>query len=237
VKKEILIFRHFPTEGPGYFAQFLDRQRIPHRTIKIDEGEPVPESIAGIPGLVFMGGPMSVNDPLPWIPKTLHLIRQAVAADVPVLGHCLGGQLLSKALGGRVRRNRAKEFGWLPVSAADSPETEKWLNGLPPHFEVFHWHGETFSIPAGATHILRSRFCRNQAFVIGKSLGLQCHIEMTPELVRSWARAGAKEIARALPAAGVQRPAQMLISLPQRTARLNRIADVLYTRWVQGLKH
>jgi GMP synthase-like glutamine amidotransferase len=237
VKKEILIFRHFPTEGPGYFARFLDHQGIPHRTIKIDEGESVPESIADIPGLVLMGGPMSVNDSLPWIPKVLQLIRAAVAADVPVLGHCLGGQLLSKALGGRVHGNRAKEFGWLPVSAVDSPLTSAWLDGLPPHFEVFHWHGETFSIPPGATHILKSRYCRNQAFVIGKSLGLQCHIEMTPELVRTWARAGAGEITRALPAASVQRPAQMQISLPERAARLNRIADVLYTRWVQGLKY
>jgi GMP synthase-like glutamine amidotransferase len=237
VKREILIFRHFPTEGPGYFARFLDRQGIPHRTIKIDAGEPVPESIADISGLVLMGGPMSVNDSLPWIPKVLQLIRAAVAADVPVLGHCLGGQLLSKALGGRVRRSRAKEFGWLPVTSVDSPLTSAWLNGLPPHFEVFHWHGETFSIPPGATHILKSRYCRNQAFVIGKSLGLQCHIEMTPELVRTWARAGAGEIARALPAASVQRPAQMRISLPERAARLNRIADVLYTRWVQGLKY
>ena len=236
MKKEILIFRHFPTEGPGYFARFLDRQGIPHRTIKIDEGEPVPESIADISGLVLMGGPMSVNDSLPWIPKVLQLIRAAVAADVPVLGHCLGGQLLSKALGGRVRGNRAKEFGWLPVTAVDSPLTSAWLDDLPPHFEVFHWHGETFSIPPGATHILKSRYCRNQAFVIGKSLGLQCHIEMTPELVRTWARAGAGEIARALPAASVQRPAQMRISLPERAARLNRIADVLYTHWIQGLK-
>ena len=236
MKKEILIFRHFPTEGPGYFSRFLDRQRIAHRTIKIDEGEPVPESIAGIPGLVFMGGPMSVNDTLPWIPQALQLIRAAVAADVPVLGHCLGGQLLSKALGGRVTRNRAKEFGWLPVARVESAETEKWLNGLPPHFEVFHWHGETFSIPPGATHILRSRLCRNQAFVIGKSLGLQCHIEMTPELVRIWAHDGANEIARALPAAGVQRPKQMLINLRERIARLNRIADVFYTRWLQGLR-
>jgi GMP synthase-like glutamine amidotransferase len=236
VKKQILIFRHFPTEGPGYFAEFLDRQGLAHRTIKVDESEPVPESIADIPGLVFMGGPMSVNDRLSWIPKVLHLIRTAVAADVPVLGHCLGGQLLSKALGGRVHRNRAKEFGWLPVMAEDSLLADPWLGDLPPRFEVFHWHGETFSIPPGATHLLRSRYCRNQAFVIGKSLGLQCHIEMTPELVRNWARAGAGEIARALPAASVQRPAQMLISLPQRTARLNRIADVLYSRWIQGLR-
>jgi len=237
VKKEILIFRHFPTEGPGYFARFLDRQGIPHRTLKIDEGEPVPESIADIPGLVLMGGPMSVNDSLPWIPKVLRLIRAAVAADIPVLGHCLGGQLISKALGGTVGRNPVKEIGWGEVLIADNPVARRWFGPGIERFESFHWHGETFSIPPGATHILRSRYCRNQAFVIGKSLGLQCHIEMTPELVRAWARHGAAEIARALPAAAVQRPAQMLISLPERAARLNRIADVLYTRWVQGLRH
>jgi GMP synthase-like glutamine amidotransferase len=236
MKKEILIFRHFRTEGPGYVAEFLDRHGLPHRTIKVDEGEPVPQSIADIPGLVFMGGPMSVNDPLPWIPKVLRLIRAAVAADVPVLGHCLGGQLLAKALGGRVRPNRAKEIGWLPVQAVATPQSAAWLDGLPPQFEVFHWHGETFSLPPGAMHILRSRYCRNQAFVFGKSLGLQCHIEMTPDMVRTWARDGQAEIARALPAASVQRPAQMLTSLRPRAARLNRVADVLYTRWIAGLR-
>ncbi len=236
MKKEILIFRHFTSEGPGYFAEFLDQRGIPHRTIKIDQGEPVPESIADIPGLVFMGGPMSVNDSLPWISKVLRLIRQAVAADVPVLGHCLGGQLMSKALGGRVRPNRVKEIGWLPVQKVDSPETEKWLNGLTPQFEAFHWHGETFSLPPGATLLLRSRYCRNQGFVIGKSLALQCHIEMTPDMVRSWARTGANEIACASPEPSVRRRAQMLASLTLRAARLNRIADVLYTRWVAGIK-
>ena len=235
MKKEILIFRHSPTEGPGYFAEFLDRHGIAHRTIKVDQGEPVPESIADIPALVFMGGPMSVNDPLPWIPKVLHLIRLAVAADVPVLGHCLGSQLMSKALGGRVRRHRVKEIGWLPVQAVDSPETAEWLGGLPPQFEVFHWHGETFTLPPGATHLLKSRYCRNQGFVIGKSLALQCHIEMTPNMVRNWSQAGANEIACAWPAPSVRRRALMLTNLTQRAARLNRIADVFYERWIKGV--
>lgn len=235
MKKEILIFRHFPSEGPGYFAQFLDRHGIRHRTIKIDQGEPVPESIADISGLVFMGGPMSVNDSLPWIPKVLRLIRQAVEKDIPVLGHCLGSQLMSKALGGRVRRHRVKEIGWLPVQAVASPQASTWLNGLPARFESFHWHGETFSLPPGATHILRSRHCRNQGFVIGKSLALQCHIEMTPEMVRTWADAGEREIAAAQPSASVQRRARLLQNLHARNQRLHRIADIFYERWIQGL--
>lgn len=234
MKNEILIFQHYPTEGPGTLADFLDRQRLRHRTIEIDRGEAVPHSIAGAAGLVFMGGPMSVNDPLPWIPKTLQLIRQAVAADVPVLGHCLGGQLMSKALGGRVRRALVKEIGWLPVDAAPGPASADWLAGLPPRFEVFHWHGETFSIPPGATHLLRSRHCRNQGFVLGKHLALQCHIEMTTDMVREWSQHGAAEISK--PSATVQRRAQMLMHLPQRAARLSAIADHFYTRWIKGLR-
>lgn len=233
MKKEILIFRYFPTEGPGYFAEFLDRHAIRHRTIKVDQGEPIPESIADMPGLVFMGGPMSVNDRLPWIPKLLRLIRQAVAADIPVLGHCLGSQLISKALGGRVRRHRLKEIGWLPVQPV--AQTPVGLS-LPAKFEVFHWHGETFSLPPGATHILRSRHCRNQGFVIGKSLALQCHIEMTADMVRSWARVGAREIAAAQPTVAVQQVARLMQGVDARTKRLHRIADIFYTHWIKGLE-
>jgi len=236
MSKPIVIFRHVANEGPGYLAEFLDRHGLAHRTVRIDAHDPIPESIADAAGLVFMGGPMSVNDPLPWIPKVLKLIREADAAGIPVLGHCLGGQLLAKALGARVRRHRLKEIGWLKCVASDSPRARDWLNGLPPQFEVFHWHGETFEIPAGATHLLRSRHCRNQAYAIGKHLGLQCHIEMTPALVRAWARDGAREIAAAGPSETVQRRALMVSSLARRTADLHRVADVLYTRWIQGLQ-
>jgi GMP synthase-like glutamine amidotransferase len=235
-KKSVLIFRHAAHEGPGYFADFLSQRGIEHRLVRIDAGEPVPQSLAGVSGLVFMGGPMSVNDRLPWIPPVLALIRQAVSASVPVLGHCLGGQLMAKALGGRVTRNRRKEIGWLPVQAIDSPASRQWLNGLAPHFEVFHWHGETFSdLPPGAAPILKSRACRHQAFVIGdKHLAFQCHVEMTPALVRSWARAGTSEIAK--PSPTVQSEQQMRVNLVARAQRLNRVADVFYERWIKGLK-
>ena len=217
-------------------ADFFDRHGLRHRTLRIDAGDAIPESIADASGLVFMGGPMSVNDPLPWIPKVLKLIRNADVQGLPVLGHCLGGQLLSKALGGRVTRARIKEIGWLPVSAVPSPESRHWLGGLPPRFEVFHWHGETFSLPPGATHLLSSRHCRHQAFVRGKHLGLQCHVEMTADMVRTWSQDGAREIAVAGPSATVQPRAQMLISLPRRVAALHAVADTLYTRWIAGLK-
>lgn len=232
--QEILIFRHAPHEGPGYLAEYLDRRRRPWRLIRIDRNDPVPTSIDGVPGIVFMGGPMSVNDPLTWIPKVTDLIRQAVAADVPVLGHCLGGQLISKALGGTITRNPVKEIGWLPVTRVDGAIAQDWLDGLPHEFEVFHWHGESFSIPPGATCLLASRDCPNQAFVIGKTLAFQCHIEMTGDMVREWTRIGADELAPAC--ATVQNPQTMTANLDERVARLQGLAVKIYDRWIQGLK-
>jgi GMP synthase-like glutamine amidotransferase len=232
--KSILIFRHAAHEGPGYLADYLTSRGLQYRLICIDRNEAIPTSIDGVSGLVFMGGPMSVNDKLAWVPKVTNLIQQAVAADVPVLGHCLGGQLMSKALGGKVTRNRIKEIGWLPVNIIESPSAHPWLDGLPTRFEVFHWHGETFSIPPGATAILESRDCRHQAFVLGKHLAFQCHVEMTPALVRSWARTGADEIAS--PTATVHSEQRMRTNLVVRAERLNRIADKFYARWIQGLR-
>jgi GMP synthase-like glutamine amidotransferase len=234
--KPILIFRHAAHEGPGYLADYLARQRIGFELIRIDQRDPVPERVDGARGLVFMGGPMSVNDALPWIAPVMRLIRDAVARDVPVLGHCLGGQLMTKALGGKVTRNRVKEIGWLPVQRVDSATAQPWLDGLPPQFEVFHWHGETFSLPPGASPILKSRDCRQQAYVLGKHLAFQCHIEMTPALVRSWTRAGAGEIARRRPIDAIQSERQMRRNLVARADQLNRIADHFYDRWIQGLK-
>ncbi|MEW6331127.1 MAG: type 1 glutamine amidotransferase [Pseudomonadota bacterium] len=231
--QEILVFRHAPHEGPGYLADHLDRRGLPHRLIRIDRNDPVPASIDGVPGIVLMGGPMSVNDPLPWIPKVTDLIRQAVAAGVPVLGHCLGGQLISKALGGVITRNPVKEIGWLPVTRVDNAVAQDWLDGLPHEFEVFHWHGETFSIPPGATRILASRDCPNQAFVIGKTLAFQCHIEMTGAMVREWARVGADELVPAC--ATIQDSRAMTVDLDEHVARLQELAGKVYDRWIQEL--
>jgi GMP synthase-like glutamine amidotransferase len=181
------IFRHSITEGPGYFATFLDRHRIPWLLLKLDEGEPVPADARAFSGLSFMGGSMSVNDSLPWIAPVLDLIRGAVRDDIPVIGHCLGGQLLSKALGGVVSANPVKEIGWWPVNALPGAEARRWL-GEDAAFESFHWHGETFTIPRHATRFAASDHCANQMFAIGNHLGMQCHVEMTPEMIVTWCR-------------------------------------------------
>jgi GMP synthase-like glutamine amidotransferase len=233
--KPVAIFRHSPGEGPGYFATFLDAHSVPWTLIKIDADDPLPGDIAAYSGLCFMGGPMSVNDDLPWIAGVCALIRQAVDYNIPVIGHCLGGQLMSKALGGAVTKNRVKELGWgrvEKVSRGDTPAAD-WL-GDAEAFEAFHWHGETFSIPPGATRLLQSQWCDNQAFVLGPHLGMQCHVEMTEAMIRLWCRQWADECAEA--SASVQTPDQMHERLDERIAAMRVVADRLYTRWIAGLK-
>ena len=174
---------------------------------------------------------MSVNDDLPWLPPVFDLIRGAVAAHVPVIGHCLGGQLMSKALGGTITKNPVKELGWGEVTTTDAVARD-WLGDLE-RFTAFHWHGETFSLPPGATRILRSTYCANQAFVMGPHLGLQCHVEMTEAMIRLWNRQWAEE--KALPGPAVQTPDQMLNGVEEKLAAMRVAADRLYTCWISNL--
>ena len=232
--KPVAIFRHIPIEGPGYFADFLDQHQIPWLLVKIDENEPIPADPTAFSGLVFMGGNMSVNDPLPWIAQSLALIRNAIAADIPVLGHCLGGQLISKALGATISLNPVKEIGWGEVYASDNDSARAWLDGVS-QFTSFLWHGETLALPEGATHILKSQYCDNQAYVVGKHLAMQCHVEMTADMVISWCEHGADEIQAAIASPAVQTPADMQVDMSVKLGKLNRVADRLYSRWIKGL--
>lgn len=234
--KPVAVFRHAPTEGPGYFATFLDGHRVRWRLVRLDEGEPVPGSAEGFAGLAFMGGPMSVNDRLPWIEPVLGLIRDAVTREVPVIGHCLGGQLLAMALGARVKRNPVKEIGWHRVDIEDSPQARRWFGDDARSFTAFHWHGETFALPPGGSRILRGEHCPNQAFVVaGLHLGMQCHVEMTPELVRSWCETGSGEIARSRESPAVTPVEVILAQMGEHLPALNETARRLYSRWIEGL--
>ena len=232
--KPVAVFRFSPTEGPGHFATFMDSRKLPWQLFKLDQGDALPQDLNAYAGFVFMGGPMSVNDDLPWIPPLLDLIRNAIAADKACLGHCLGGQLISKALGGVVSKNPVKEIGWNPVRVEDSSLARDWLGNDMQDWTTFQWHGETFTIPPGATRILSGETCANQAYVIGNSLGMQCHVEMTPAMIESWCRDWAKEAPDAsLPS--VQTPEEIKAAMQRNLQTLNQIADRIYTRWLCGL--
>jgi GMP synthase-like glutamine amidotransferase len=232
--REIAVLRFSPTEGPAYFADWLDARGFSRTLVPIDQGAAVPTEPRAFSGICLMGGPMSVNDPLPWIEPVLELLRGAVAADVPVIGHCLGGQLLARALGGEVTRAKAPEIGWIDVDVT-SPAAGEWFGGRG-RFATFQWHYEAFSLPAGATRVLTNAHNVNQAYAVGdRHVGLQCHVEMTDALVGSWLATGASELP-ATSTAARQSAADIRRDLPARLAALHAVADDLYSRWARGLR-
>ena len=233
----VAIFRHAPTEGPGYFATFLDAHGIPWELIAVDAGAPLPTDTAAFSGLCLMGGPMSVNDPLPWIAQVCGLIREADQRQLPLLGHCLGGQLIAKALGARVEKNPVKEIGWGAILGEQHATARRWLGefaGRP--VSVFHWHGESFSLPTGAERLAGNAHCANQMFALGPHLGLQCHVEMTPEMIATWCEQWAEETAGVGEGIGeraaIQTPAAMQAATSEHLGAMRRLADQLYSTWI-----
>jgi GMP synthase-like glutamine amidotransferase len=232
--RDVAIFRFSPTEGPGHFADWLDARGIGWQLIPLDQGAAIPADARAFSGVGMMGGPMSVYDDLPWIEPLCALVRDTVAAGVPVIGHCLGGQMLAKALAADVRRTPAPEIGWIDVEVADSGAAQSWFAGRE-KFETFQWHYDAFALPAGATRVLTNRYNPNQAYVVDdRHIGFQCHVEMTHELVDTWLRTGGDELpATSTPA--LQTAADIRRDLDTHVASLNAVASDIYTRWAQKL--
>ena len=231
-----LVFQHIACEPPGAFAEVMRERRWTTVTCEIDETGSVPHWDE-FDAIVAMGGPMSANDELAWTRPVLELMRDARRRGVPMIGHCLGAQMMSRALGGEVRANPVKEIGWNPVKVEDTPLARKWFGDDLREFTTFQWHGETFSIPPGGERILTGMYCPNQAYVVdGRHLGLQCHVEMTPEMIASWLASGRGEIEANLKSPAVQ-PAQAIRGdMPRRLPDLSANAERLYRRWITNLK-
>jgi len=232
----VAIFRFSPTEGPAYFADWLDACGIRRQLIALDEGSPVPADPRAFAGIAMMGGPMSVNDALPWIEPLSSLLRDAVAAEVPVIGHCLGGQLLARALDAPVTRAAVPEIGWIDVATTDEAAGREWFGGRSA-FTSFQWHYDAFALPTRATRVLTNAYNENQAYVIDdRHIGFQCHIEMTRALTETWLATGAAELPQtSTPAA--QSAAEISRDLDVRIASLRAVADDVYSRWAMGLRH
>jgi GMP synthase-like glutamine amidotransferase len=189
-------FQHVPFETPAHIADWAAEHHCPIATTHVHEGEPLPAP-DDYDWLVVMGGPMSVSDEatLPWLTTEMGAIEGAIAAGKVVIGVCLGAQLIAHVLGARVYASEVKEIGWFDVTLTAAAERHALTEDLPESFTPFHWHGETFDLPAGAVHLARSEACPHQMFAQGSNvLGIQFHLEMTADVISALADHSAGEL-------------------------------------------
>ncbi|QIK37944.1 type 1 glutamine amidotransferase [Caldichromatium japonicum] len=182
-RRTLVCLQHVPFEGPGVIADW-SRQRG-HRLIPVNlfaqKELPAPTELDV---LVVMGGPMGVDDEsaYSWLKAEKRLIADCIHAGKQVIGVCLGAQLIAQVLGARVYRHRHAEIGWFPIGLTDRARAHPLMAGLPAEILAFHWHNDTFDLPHGALHLAHSAACERQAFLYdGRVLGLQCHLEITPQ--------------------------------------------------------
>jgi len=208
---EVLVLQHLPDDGPGYLGQWLDFQKISWHVFCADAGESYPVSVSAYRAMAVLGGEWSANDDRPSLRHAEALMREADALGVPIIGHCLGGQLMARAFGGSVERAAQPEIGWMPLRTTGSPAARYWFglnearnrsgtaqgSGTKPSaanagkessaHTLYQWHRDSFvTLPPGAELIASSAACAHQAFALGPHLGMQFHIEITTEKIALW---------------------------------------------------
>jgi GMP synthase (glutamine-hydrolysing) len=196
--EEVLVFQHDPFEDLGFFAEVLDRERATYRTIRLFHGEMPAEDWEHVAALIVLGGPMAVEDEakFPFLRWEKRIIRAAIDESVPILGICVGAQLIAATLGARIYRGSVKEIGWNPISITPHGQVDSLLGYLPESATVFQWHSAGFDLPAGAVCLASSPRYEVQAFRLGKIVyGLQFHLEVTPRMIERWISERSKDLA------------------------------------------
>ncbi len=214
--------QHVEFEGLGSIANWLTKGGYEITCTRFFDRAELPDPEA-IDLLIIMGGPMSVNDEaeFPWLVAEKRFIREAIDSAVPVLGVCLGAQLIAAAAGARVYRNPVREIGWFPVYSI--PANDSSVFQFPPQVKVFHWHGETFDLPERAIRIAKGDKCENQAFQLGRSvIGLQFHLETTPDTAAELVSNCGDELT---PSPSVQTAEEILQAGPERYQAIHQLMD------------
>ena len=230
---DVLVLQHTIEDPAGYLATWLDAVGARWEVYCAEAGEPYPESVADYRALAVLGGEWSANDERPSLRQAETLIREADALGIPVLGHCLGGQLMARAFGGRVQRLAQPEIGWLPIRHDGSALAREWL-GERRDAVVYQWHYDgVVALPPGATVLAASPACAVQAYAVGPHLGMQFHIEITPLKIDSWLDNPGDVYPDAVHRhpAMVQTPATMRAATAVHQAASYRLADRIYGQW------
>ena len=222
----VLAFRHVPFEGLGYIEDVLRSRAIEFDYADLYSSEAPSREPAAYDALIFLGGPMSVNDDLPYLRREECYIRDAVSSGQPVLGICLGAQLIAHAFGTVVRKNPVKEIGWYDISLTAAGLADPVFAGFLPRGPVFHWHGETFDLPAGAQLLAGSERCANQAFRLGSNTyGMQFHLEVSPQMIAAWCLEDEN--------CGDVRELSAPIDSTLHASRLRELSAVVFGAWVE----
>lgn len=183
--KPVLVLQNRSNDNLGYLATWLETNKIPYTVYNAEIHKEFPTSVEPYSALAVMGGSMSANDPLLLNRQAEILILQSMYRDKPVIGHCLGGQLMAKALGAKIVKSTYPEIGWQEIYYIDNDLTKQWY-GINPTPVVMHWHFESFDIPTGATLLSTNNNCYNQSFAIDKHLAMQFHIEVNEYKLNLW---------------------------------------------------
>ena len=216
------IVQHEPGEGAGTLAQLAGE----HRLVRTFAGDPVPRDAEA---LVVLGGGMSAYDPLPHLLDEIDLLQRCVSLGRPVLGICLGSQLLAAALGAKVSRAPAKEIGFYRVRLTSSARDDLLFRGVAEDFVAFHWHGDAFTLPEGAVPLGGTTMTPLQAFRFGeRAWGIQFHLEIDEPVLRAMVASGTAELAEN----GVD-PDLLLAQAGREIPRLQPIAESVFSRWLQ----
>lgn len=228
----MIIFQHDPFKGPGLISEMFEGRGMPHVLVEAHEDDPFPLSTAGFTGVVSMGGPMSVNDELPFIQREVEFLVDAAVKRIPILGVCLGAQILASALGARVYDGSGPEVGWGEVELTRDGAGDRVLGGFGDRLPVLHWHGETFDLPQEAVLLASSPEYPHQAFRWGDSAyGFQFHLEVTEEMVRDWVRedmAGSGGL--------ISDPEPILRGVKAKLARVSLTGSIVFGRFLDMIK-
>lgn len=228
----VLILQHQIPERPAYLTTWLDQHHIAYKTYNAGAGEPFPGSIEPYSALAVMGGGMSANDDLISNRQAEILILQAMRLDRPVIGHCLGGQLMTRALGGTVGPSPQPEIGWQSISYESDPLVEHWF-GPSPTPTVIQWHYDAFTVPAGAVRLASSAACANQAWALGPHLAMQFHIEIDATKAQEWAQDEDPKWTQAQTQyATVQNSRAIVAGIEPYLAQHQATADHVYRTWL-----
>jgi GMP synthase (glutamine-hydrolysing) len=226
---KILVLQHHPGETLGAISEALQTAALAWQYVRGYSGQPIPTNLKGAEGLIVMGGPQGVyeQDKYPYLRDEIALVRSAIEERKPVLGICLGSQLIAAALGAHVAPGPAREMGWYPVRLAPEAHDDPVFCGLPDSFTTAHWHGDVFDLPAGATALASSEMTACQAFRHGENVyAILFHVEITEPMLRVWVRGSAADLERAR----IDGDA-ILAEAERRVSAMEPIAETIFGRW------